>query len=68
MQKYQFKGALEKSGITMGELAERLGYSKQNLFMRIKRNKFTDDELKQIAEILGCKYVCYFEFQDGTKI
>lgn len=68
MQKYQFKGALEKAGVTMAELAEKLGYSNQNLFMRIKRNKFTDEELKQIAEILGCKYVCYFEFPDGTKI
>ena len=68
MQKYQFKGALSKAEITMGELANRLGYSRQNLNVRIERNKFTDEELKQIAEILGCKYVCYFEFPDGTKI
>ena len=30
--------------------------------------RFSEEELKKIAEIIGAKYVEYFEFPDGTKI
>jgi len=55
-------------GISQTELAKRLGMSQQNFSKRLKVGKFSDSELQNIANALGCKYHSYFEFSDGTKI
>ena len=55
-------------GISQTELAKRLDMSQQNLSKRLKVGKFSEKELQQIANALGCKYHSYFEFADGTKI
>ncbi len=68
MRKNQIKAACAKHNITMGELAGKLGMSKQNFSARLKKETFKDDELDKIAEALGCKYVCYFEFKDGSRV
>lgn len=68
MRKNQIKAACAKQNITMGELAKRLGMSKQNFSARLQKEKFKDEDLDKIAEALGCKYVCYFEFEDGSKV
>ncbi len=62
------KIACEESGITLTELAEKLGMSQQSMSNRLKTGKFTQEELEQIAEILGCKYINYFEYPNGTRI
>ena len=62
------KIACEESGITLTELAEKLGMSQQSMSNRLKTGKFTQEELEQIAEILGCKYINYFEDPNGTRI
>ncbi len=54
--------------ITKKEIAERLGTSPQSFGQRLKIGKFTQEELEQIAEILGCKYINYFEYPNGTRI
>lgn len=46
----------EASGITLTELAEKLGTSQANLSKRLKTGKFTQDELAHIANLLGCQY------------
>lgn len=62
------KIACEESEITLTELAEKLGMSQQSMSNRLKTGKFTQEELEQIAEILGCKYINYFEYPNGTRI
>lgn len=59
------RGAL---GISESELARLIGTSPQNLGQRMKTGKFTTRELERIAEVMGVKYVAYFELPDGTKI
>lgn len=59
--------------ISEAELVRRmggtpLGKSSQAFGQRMKTGKFTTAELEQIAEAMGAKYVCYFEFPDGTRI
>lgn len=54
--------------ISEAELARRLGTSAQAFGQRLKTGKFTSKELENIGELLGAKYVYYFEFPDGTKI
>ena len=50
------------------EIARKLGKSSQAFGQRIKTGKFTSSELEQIAEAMGAKFVCYFEFPDGEKV
>lgn len=45
-----------------------MGMSQQSISNRLKTGKFTKEELEQMADALGCEYVSYFKFPDGTKI
>lgn len=62
------KAACDVAGISVTELGKRMGMSQQSISNRLKTGKFTKEELEQMADALGCKYVSYFEFEDGTKI
>lgn len=62
------KAACDVAGMTLTELAEKVGMSQANLSKRLKVGKLTKEELEQMANALGCKYISYFEFEDGTKI
>lgn len=39
-----------------------------NFMTKVKRESLKDEDLKKIAAALNCKYYCYFEMKDGTKI
>nr|DAQ69470.1 MAG TPA: Cro/C1-type HTH DNA-binding domain protein [Caudoviricetes sp.] len=62
------KAACALREISVAELGRRIGLSQSNFFQRLQKGKFTQEELEKIAEALECKYVSYFEFEDGTKI
>ncbi|MBE6246857.1 MAG: XRE family transcriptional regulator [Bacteroidales bacterium] len=64
----KIKMAETYANISEAELARRLGSSSQAFGQRLKTGKYTSAELGKIADALGAKYVCYFEFPDGTKI
>lgn len=66
--KQKIENACNVSGITITELAKRIGTSQPNLSKRLKVGKFSDQELQKIAQAIGCKYFSGFEFPDGTKI
>lgn len=55
------------AGINITELADRFGISQPNMTQRLKRGKFTKEELQKIANILGCEYISEFIFSDGHK-
>lgn len=44
----------KRKKIGVGGLADRLGYSRQNLNQRLIRNAWTEEDLHQVAEKLGC--------------
>lgn len=60
--------ALSYAGISQAELARRIGTTPQNLHQRVKRNKFTKEELEEIAAALGGTWRAEFVFDDGTVI
>lgn len=62
------KASCDLAGISITELAERMGTSQQNLSKRLKVGKFTQEELEEMANCLGCKYISVFEFPNGTRI
>lgn len=62
------KAACDVAGISLTELGKRIGMSQASISQRLKTGKFTKEELEQMAAALGCEYVSYFEFPDGTKI
>ena len=62
------KASCELAGMSLTELAEKLGMSQQNFSKRLKVGKFTQEELDKRAKVLGAKYISVFEFPNGTRI
>lgn len=49
------------------DLAEKLGYSGNNLSNKLKDDNFSEKELRKIAEILNCDYEATFIMRDTGK-
>ena len=64
----KIKIIVKRKGITMGELAERLGISRQNLSNKLSRDNFSEKELLEIAEKLNCEFICQFKLLDTDDI
>lgn len=64
----KIKILMKRQGMTMGDLADATGQSRQNLSNKMSRDNFSQKECTELAEALGVKYVCYFEMNDGTRI
>ena len=64
--KQRIKFACGISKISLSKVAESLGMSPSAFSQRLNNAKFTKDELVKIADIIGCKYDCYFRFEDGS--
>ncbi len=45
---------VKKDNISEAELARRLGVAPPNLHHKMKRDNFTETDLREIAEILDC--------------
>ena len=58
----QVKIILSRKGMTIKELAERIeertgrNMSRQNMTQRLKRDNFQEQDMRMIAEILGCSF------------
>lgn len=64
----KIKMALAYKGLKEADLARLLETTPQNFNQALKRDKFTQDNLEKIAELIGAKYIAFFEFPDGTQI
>lgn len=60
----KIKVVLKRRGMTMGELAEKTGQTRQNLSNKITRDNFPEKELRQIAEALDCELESYLVMKD----
>ena len=49
-----------RTGVSLSELARRINQTPQNFNAKLKRNTITQDELNQIAKVLGATYEQYF--------
>ena len=59
--------SLIHANMTKTDIGRHFGVTQPNMSVRIKRGKFTKEELKEIAHCMGAEYHSYFEFPDGAK-
>ena len=60
----KIKLAIAYAGISEAELARRLGTTPAAFNNRMKRAKFSIEDLEQIAVALDCKFKYSFSFKD----
>lgn len=59
---------MKRKGITMGELAEASGQTRQNLSNKMTRGNFSEKDIIKLAEALGCTAEIRFVLPDGEEI
>jgi len=65
----KIKIALVKRNMNVVALAERLGCTPTNMYNKLKRDNFSENELHEIAEALNCSFEGNFVFLDtGDRI
>lgn len=64
----KIKILLNRKNLTLSQLAEMIGQSRQNLSNKMSRDNFSEKELYTIAKALEVEYVCKFVLPDGTEI
>lgn len=64
----QIKLLCLKMGISVSELARRLGKSPQSLFQKLNRESITLSDIENIAIVTGCKVQCCFVLPNDEKI
>lgn len=65
----QIRIMLVKSGnISESELARRLGISPQNLHNKMKRDNFTESDLREIANALNCNLKIQFILKETGEV
>ena len=57
-----------RTGFSLSELARRIDQTPQNFNAKLKGNTVTQEELNQIAKVLGATYEQYFVLPNGEKI
>lgn len=57
-----------KKGISISELARRLGQTPQNFTKKLQRETVSTNELIRIGNELGIKFEQSFTLEDGEKI
>lgn len=60
----KIKIVLKRRGMTLGELADKTGQSRQNLSNKMSRDNFTEKELQTIAIALNCSYTVSLVMND----
>ena len=59
---------MKRNKMTMGDLADATGQTRQNLSNKMSRGNFTEKDIKVIAAALGCKVEITFTLPDGEQI
>lgn len=60
----KIKVLLMRRNMTLAQLAEKTGQSRQNLSNKMTRDNFSEKELLAIAEALGCTFQASFIMDD----
>lgn len=61
----KIKIVLKRRGMTLAQLAEKTGQSRQNMSNKMQRDNFSEKELLQIADALGCTFHASFTMNDS---
>lgn len=60
----KIKIILKRRNMTITELASQLGTSRQNLTNKFARDNFSENEIKEIAQILDCEFIGTLKMKD----
>ncbi len=60
----KIKIMLKRRNMTIAQLAEKTGQSRQNMSNKMSRDNFSEKELLTIADVLGCTYRAGFIMND----
>jgi transcriptional regulator with XRE-family HTH domain len=60
----KIRAVLVRRKMTLTELAQKTGQSRQNLSNKLTRNNFSEGELKEIAAALSCTFEPLFKLND----
>lgn len=60
----KIKIMLGRRNMTLAQLAEKTGQSRQNMSNKMSRDNFTEKELRTIATALNCTYNAHFVTND----
>ena len=64
----KIKLVIKRKGLKMGDIAAKLGCSRQNLHRRFDRNSWTDATLKEISDAIGMDYeIVFTDKESGEK-
>lgn len=55
---------MKRRGMTLGELAEATGQTRQNLSNKMSRDNFTERDAAAMAAALGCTFTPLFTMED----
>lgn len=65
----KIKIMMKRRGMTLGELAEATGQSRQNLSNKMGRDNFQEKDIQEMAAALNCDYEANLIMRDtGEKI
>jgi len=64
----KIKILLVKKNTSVAKLAKILDTTPSNLYGKLKRDNFSENELIEIAKKLGCKYEGSFILENGDKV
>lgn len=59
---------MDRANVSMTQLAESTGQSRQNLTNKMTRDNFTEKDIIKIADALGCEVDIVFTLPDGSQI
>lgn len=62
--KDKIKIILDRRNMTLTQLANATGQSRQNISNKMSRNNFTEQDLQQIAAALNCTFNATFKMND----
>ncbi len=55
---------LKRRSLTLSQLAEATGQSRQNLSNKMNRDNFSEKEANEIAKVLNCSFITEFVMND----
>ncbi|MDR2965216.1 MAG: helix-turn-helix transcriptional regulator [Treponema sp.] len=60
----KIKVLIGRRGLSITDLAKKTGQSPQNMSNKMKRDNFSEKELKEIADVLNCTFKAKFVLND----
>lgn len=64
----KIKVLMKRKGISMGDMADGTGQTRQNLSNKMKRDDFSESEIRKMAAVLGCTVNIQIIDADGNAV